>query len=193
MFSGYFLRIKKGKEIEILDFDTIVGLDNKLVGLSVDTVIPINYTKFEGTLEYGNIEEIQKIKVLINSIFFNKFLVNNYFTEPKDIKLNDFRVKENLLKARGAFFNWFYIYICAECTGICRQCFPRARTAVRPKPPRQWHHSTLSGWPPSRIITQRRSESDNYILHTLRSAFPAAVRRGDLALLQARRLGTNAG
>lgn len=107
-FSGYFLRIKKGTEVEILDFDTIVGLNNKISGLCIDTAIHIDYTKFNGELDYGDIEEIKELKMLINSIYFNKFLTNNYFSDPKDIKLNDFRVKENLLKSRGAFFNWFY-------------------------------------------------------------------------------------
>ncbi len=109
-FTGYFLRIKKGKEVEIHDFDTIVGFDNKIIDLSIDTVIPIDYTKFKGALSeyYGDVEEIYKLKSLINNIFFSKFLNNNYFSDPKDIKLNDFRVKENLLKSRTAFFNWFY-------------------------------------------------------------------------------------
>jgi len=109
-FSGYFLRIKKGKEIEIHDFDTIVGLNNIIKGLTLNTVIPIDYTKFKGSLsdDYREIKEIGKIKILINNIYFSKFLINNYFSDPKDIKLNDFRVKENLIKSRGAFFNWFY-------------------------------------------------------------------------------------
>jgi len=109
-FSGYFLRINKGKELEILDFDTIVGFDNKLKGLFIETIIPIDYTKFKGLLadDYKEIGEIRKVKTLINNIYFNKFLTNNYFSDPKDIKLNDFRVKENLIKSRGAFFNWFY-------------------------------------------------------------------------------------
>lgn len=109
-FAGYFLRIKKGKEVEIHDFDTIVGLDNKLIGLFIDTVIPIDYTKFKGSLsdDYREITEISKLKILINNIYFNKFLTNNFFSDPKDIKLNDFTVKENLIKSRGAFFNWFY-------------------------------------------------------------------------------------
>ena len=109
-FLGCFLRIKKGKEIEIHDFDTIVGFNNIITGLSVNTIIPIDYTKFKGLLsdDYGEITEINKLKMLINNIYFNKFLTSNYFSDPKDIKLNDFRVKENLIKSRGAFFNWFY-------------------------------------------------------------------------------------
>ena len=109
-FSGYFLRIKKGKEIEIHDFDTIVGFNNIITGLIVNTVIPIDYTKVKGSLGagYGEIKELSKIKGLINNIFFSKFLTNNYFSDSKDIKLNDFRIKENLIKSRNAFFNWFY-------------------------------------------------------------------------------------
>ncbi|MCB2358688.1 CRISPR-associated protein Cse4 [Clostridium estertheticum] len=109
-FSGYFLRVKKGKEVEIHDFDIIVGLDNKLKGLFIDTIILIDYTKFKGLLSdnYGEIKDISTLKMLISDIYFNKFLTNNYFSDPKDIKLNDFRVKENLIKSRGAFFNWFY-------------------------------------------------------------------------------------
>lgn len=107
-FSGYFLRIKKGKELEVHDFDTIVDLNNEITGLFIDTVITIDYTKFTSSMEYGEIKDIKNLKVMINNIFFNKFLTSNYFSEPKDIKLNDFRVKENLLKSRDAFFSWFY-------------------------------------------------------------------------------------
>jgi len=109
-FSGYFLRIKRGKEIEIQDFDTIVGFNNIITGLIISKVIPIEYTKFKGYLsdDYGEIKEIGKLKMIINNIYFNKFLTNNYFSDPKDIKLTDFRIKENLIKSRGAFLNWFY-------------------------------------------------------------------------------------
>jgi len=103
-FSGYFLKTRKGKEVEIYDFDAIVGFNNIL------TVIPIDYTRFKGSLndDYGEIKEIKKLRMLINNIYFNKLLCNNYFTDPKDIKLNDFVFKGNLIKSRGAFFNWFY-------------------------------------------------------------------------------------
>ncbi len=107
-FSGYFLRIKKGKEVEIHDFDTITALKKKIEGLKVDRVIPIDYGEANQLLQYGKIEDIKILKMQINDIYFNKFLTSNYFTEAKDIRLNDFRVKESLLKSRTAFFNWFY-------------------------------------------------------------------------------------
>lgn len=107
-FTGYFLRIQKGKEVEIHDFDVITGFKQKIDGLIVDLVIPINYLKLKQSLDYGRIKDIRVLEKNISDVFFNKFLVNNYFMEAKDIKLNDFKVKEMLLKSRKAFFNLFY-------------------------------------------------------------------------------------
>lgn len=107
-FSGYFLRIKKGKEVEIHDFDIVTSFKQKIKGLSIERVIPIDYGKATETLNYTKIEEMYKLKALVNEVYFNKFLTSNYFTDAKDIKLKDFGVKENLLKSRTAFFNWFY-------------------------------------------------------------------------------------
>lgn len=107
-FTGYFLRIQKGKEVEIHDFDVITGFKQKIEGLTVELVIPINYLKLKQSLEYGSIKDISILEKNISDVFFNKFLVNNYFMDAKDIKLNDFKVKEMLLKSRKAFFNLFY-------------------------------------------------------------------------------------
>lgn len=108
-FTGYFLRIKKGKEVEIHDFDVITGIRENIKGLSIDEIIPIRYAKGREIPDcIGKVESISKLKGLINEIYFNGFLTSNYFTDVKDIKLSDFRVKENLLKSRAAFFNWFY-------------------------------------------------------------------------------------
>lgn len=107
-FNGYFLRVKKGKEVEIHDFDVVTGLKFKLKNLKIDKVIPIDYTKGKKVLEYDYIENIKELREVINEVYFNKFLTTSYFTEAKDIRLNDFRVKENLLRSRNAFFAWFY-------------------------------------------------------------------------------------
>lgn len=107
-FSGYFMRIKKGKEVEVHDFDIVTSFRQKIKGLKIERIIPIDYGKANQALQYGTVEELHKLKALVNEIYFNKFLTTNYFNDAKDIKLNDFRVKENLLKSRIAFFNWFY-------------------------------------------------------------------------------------
>ena len=51
---------------------------------------------------------MNKLKKITNDVFFNNILFDNYFTNPKDIKINDFMIKENLIRSRGAFFDWFY-------------------------------------------------------------------------------------
>jgi len=109
-FSGYYMRTIKGKEIEIRDFDTIVEFNNLITGLIVNEAIPRDNRPYKGVLnkDYVEIKDISELKSLINNIFFNKALSNNYLTDPKDIRINEFKIKEMLIRSRGAFFNWFY-------------------------------------------------------------------------------------
>lgn len=103
-FQGYFLRVKKGMEVEIHDFDTI--------GLYKPDIIPINIVNFlnlkKSNLEYKKIYQLRDIKNLINETFFHGSLTVNYFTEPKDIKVKTPALKRNLLLSRGTLFTWFY-------------------------------------------------------------------------------------
>lgn len=103
-FNGYFLRIKKGKEVEIHDFDTL--------GLFKINIKPMNLTNAlrleKSKIEYTTINTISSLKNLINEVFFNKFLTTNYFTDPGDININDRSLKRNILLTRTALFSWFY-------------------------------------------------------------------------------------
>lgn len=108
-FYGDFMRIKKGKELEIIAFDKIVGYKEELVKkvdyknlLGVNIIINEDEVKHN---EYGGKKELQR---LISEVFFSKYLINNYFTEVKDISLKDSNVKKNLLIAREGIFNWLY-------------------------------------------------------------------------------------
>lgn len=108
-FYGDFIRIKKGKELEIIAFDKIVGYKEELVKkvdyknlLGVNIIINEDEVKHN---EYGRKKELQR---LISEVFFSKYLINNYFTEAKDISLKDSNVKKNLLIAREGIFNWLY-------------------------------------------------------------------------------------
>lgn len=107
-FKGYYLRIQKGKELEIKDYDLITNhspnLDHAFIIEQV-LLLPKDSTS---TLAYGNYTKLKEIQGIFNRVFFKKFLTTNYFTDPKDIKLNDFRVKEALLHCRNGFFTWFY-------------------------------------------------------------------------------------
>lgn len=107
-FYGYFLSLKKGKEVEIHDFDTITDYKFKINDLNIEMVIPVYYTKESQNLKYKKMEDINDLKAMINIVYFNKYLTSNYFTEAKNLGLNDIKIKENLVKSRNAFFNWFY-------------------------------------------------------------------------------------
>lgn len=110
-FKGYFIKIKKGKEVEIHDFDTITHYNPKLKNFLVNKIISSNLDKQDGdkgNLSYGSVSDIKTLSSYINSVFFNKFLTANYFTEPKKIKLRDNLLKKELILCRGAYFNWFY-------------------------------------------------------------------------------------
>ncbi|WP_326910562.1 type I-B CRISPR-associated protein Cas8b/Csh1 [Sedimentibacter sp. MB31-C6] len=109
-FCGYFLRLKKGKEVEIHDFDNISFYTPLLKNFKLKQVISvdsINNTN-KGTLSYGKVYKFKELQEYINTLFFSKFLVGNFFTDAKDIKLNDSIIKEELIKSRTAYFNWFY-------------------------------------------------------------------------------------
>lgn len=106
-FSGIYLRIKKGKEVEIQDFDIIsLYKPNLIKEFHYDNVLNLDYDNLNA--QYGNIKTLKDMQKLINEVLFNKFLIPNYFTEPKDISINDDVLYNNLLVARTGLFNWFY-------------------------------------------------------------------------------------
>ena len=109
-FSGYFLRIQKGKEVEIQDFDTILSFEEKINTCVIPKTIEIDYEKLkrETEIRQSVITQLSELKRLINQVFFSKWLDNSYFREASDIKLTDNILKQNILYSRDAFFTWFY-------------------------------------------------------------------------------------
>lgn len=106
-FKGIFLRIKKGKEVEILDYDVIYNFNNKL-NKPFEYINILDVDDEVLNAEYGRIHTLSKMQEGINEIMFSKCLTTNYFTEPKDIKIHDNILKYNILTCRNALFNWFY-------------------------------------------------------------------------------------
>lgn len=106
-FSGIFIRIKKGKEVEIHDYDIISNF-NPVLNKRFEhrNILGIDYDK----LKIGDkrIDTLKAMQEFINEVMFNKFLIGNYFTEHKDISLRDNTIVSNLLMCRTALFNWFY-------------------------------------------------------------------------------------
>lgn len=109
-FNGIFLRIKKGKEVEILDYDIITNYKSNLSRkFNFKNILEVDQSSKNVSIqnygEWGKFEDIQQI---LNEVFFSKFLINNYFTEPGDLSINDGCLKNNLLLSRNILFNWIY-------------------------------------------------------------------------------------
>ncbi len=109
-FKGSFLRIKKGKEVEIHDYDIITGYKYNLTKkFKFGNILNLDLaSKNVSTQKYGPCTTVKEIQDILNEVFFSKFLITNYFTEPGDLKINDGSLKSNLLLARESLFNWIY-------------------------------------------------------------------------------------
>ncbi|MBM7614506.1 type I-B CRISPR-associated protein Cas8b/Csh1 [Alkaliphilus hydrothermalis] len=102
--GGYYIRLKKGKEIEIIDFDVIGLYKPNINPINIDNVLELK----KSNMQYHQVHSLTTLKNIINEVFFSKYLANNYFTDAKDIKINNNSLKRNLLLSRTALFAWFY-------------------------------------------------------------------------------------
>lgn len=109
-FSGYFLRLQKGKEVEIKDFDTIVSFRNEIEPCYIPKSIEIDYAelKIGSELKEQVVKKLEDLSRLINNVLFSKWLTNSYYRDASEIKLNDTVLKRSILESREAFFAWFY-------------------------------------------------------------------------------------
>mgnify|MGYP006985657149 CR=1 FL=1 len=103
-FNGFYLKTKKGKELEIHYMDVVTDYKQYLNPL-FDFENVIGALDDECYREYKYRNDVEK---LINNILFSKYLINNYFTAPDDIKgiKTDSVYKSNLLTCRNAIFAW---------------------------------------------------------------------------------------
>lgn len=106
-FSGMYFRIKKGKEVEIHDFDVIPRYSPNL-NKPFEYQNVLNADNKLLKQEYSTFSKKETMQSIINEVLFSNFLVGNYFAEAKELKINDESLKSNLLISRTALFNWFY-------------------------------------------------------------------------------------
>lgn len=109
-FYGMFLRIKKGKEVEIQNYEAISDFKYLMdKQFHFQNILKLNLNlPHVSEQRYGSCNNIEKMQYILNEVMFSKYLVSNYFTEAKDIKINDSALKSNLLLAREGIFNWIY-------------------------------------------------------------------------------------
>lgn len=108
--SGFYLRIQKGKEVEIHDQDVVPFFDNHMrKPFMYENKLGIEDEK-NPEYEFGKTcETFKEVEELINDIFFSKMLINNYFSEEEDIKITEESLKRMLLLSRRKLFSWLHL------------------------------------------------------------------------------------
>ena len=108
--AGYYLRIQKGKELEIQVQDSIVNYQDKLLlNFNYQDFFKMNIEKYpEYTKNIGIYTKSTDVGRLINNIFFSKYLLTNYFTDANDISVKDSVLKRIIIMYRNVIFDWIY-------------------------------------------------------------------------------------
>lgn len=106
--DGYFLRLRKGKEVEIHNMDCISGFDPYLEKpFQYQNIIQLKLHEKEEVPPYCIMKTREKLEEEVNRLFFSKCLVANYFTDPKDMSVKDSTLSQCILISREILFHWF--------------------------------------------------------------------------------------
>jgi CRISPR-associated protein Csh1 len=108
--AGYYLRIQKGKELEIQVQDNLVNYQDKLLlNFNYQDFFKMNIENYpEYTKDIGIHSKRTSVGRLINEIFFSKYLLTNYFTDASDISVKDSVLKRIIIMYRNVIFDWIY-------------------------------------------------------------------------------------
>lgn len=108
--AGYYLRIQKGKELEIQVQDNLVNYQDKLLlNFNYQDFFKMNIENYpEYTKDIGIHSKRTSVGRLINEIFFSKYLLTNYFTDASNISVKDSVLKRTIVMYRNVIFDWIY-------------------------------------------------------------------------------------
>lgn len=116
--NGYYLRIKKGKEVEIHSVDTVVSYHpNLLPVFHLKQVLITDKPEY-----YGLVNKRKELELLVDDVLFSKSLMSNYFMKPEDISIKDGTILNQVIMARDGFFTWFYKNDGFDILPLFRQC-----------------------------------------------------------------------
>ncbi len=111
MESGYYIRIQKGKnEAEIQNQDNITDYKTKMEPkFNFEPILGAKYDKHrEYGDKYGTYDSRIQVGELINTVFFSNYLSGNYYVNVSEITINDEILKQSVILARDAIFDWVY-------------------------------------------------------------------------------------
>lgn len=125
-FSGQFMRVQKEKGLDIVAHDVISGYTfNLKKPFKMINVLGCSENLLKN-VEYGLKADKAKIQSLLDEVLFSKFLINNYFSDIKGLRVKDNDLKINLAIARESIFNWIYkndtSTICAVLDQVTKRC-----------------------------------------------------------------------
>ena len=103
-FTGYYLYVQKGKEVQIMHQDVIVDYRYHLRKRFQYINVFDRKTEEELYRDYGTVGQMES---LLNEILFSKWLVTNYFTPVDELQISG-ETARNLIWSRDAIFAWLY-------------------------------------------------------------------------------------
>lgn len=103
--TGYYIRIAKGKnEAEIQEQDNISDYRQTL-NKSFEYKNMLNRHYDERYKVYDN---RLAVGAIIDEIYFSKWLSGNYTVDEGEIRINDEKLKQNILNSRKVIFDWVF-------------------------------------------------------------------------------------
>lgn len=109
--SGYYFRIKKGKnEAEIQNQDNLTNYRQMMeTPFDFRPVVGAEYVRHpEYRAKYQRYYKRTELGGLINEVFFSSYLAGNYSLDVSEISINDETLKQNVIMAKDAIFDWVY-------------------------------------------------------------------------------------
>lgn len=111
--AGYYLRIKKGKELEIQKQDNIPGF-HQILKKPFDffNVSGCQHTKHPEYLDkYKRYYTRAEVGNIIHEVFFSNYLESNYHVDISDIKIKDEILKNCIIISKDTIFAWVKVGI----------------------------------------------------------------------------------
>lgn len=106
--AGYYLRIKKGKEVEIQQQDNIPGFHQNLE----EAFDFLNISGYQNKKHPEYLDRYRRyytraeIGKLIDEVFFSKYLESNYYIEASEVSITDAALKESVILSKDKIFAW---------------------------------------------------------------------------------------
>lgn len=110
-FSGHFLRIQKGKEVEIHEWDIVTNYKPGLqTSFQFEDIIGVSAKHSEYLKRpYGPCTKLSELRELLDDVLFSKQLIFNSTRDISMIKINDSVLRYYIISYREKLFKWFYL------------------------------------------------------------------------------------